>query len=880
MRLFLICLLASIGAMNALAQASATTNCPDPESFFGFRPGADRQLIDYSELIAYLKVLDRASPRIALQQVGTSPLGKPMFVAFFSTPENLERLDALRKINRKLALDPHLEASDLTSLVASGRVFVMATLSMHSTEVAPSQSLPLIAFDWCTTQDADVIEALSNVVMMVIPCHNPDGMDMVVQHYRKTKVTPYEGSSLPGVYHRYVGHDNNRDFITLTQADTQVINDLVCQDWFPQVLVEKHQMGATGPRYFVPPNHDPIAENIDEGLWNWNAIFGTHLAHDMSDEGLSGIASHWLFDNYWPGSTETSLWKNVISFLTEAASCKIARPVFVEPNELIVRGKGLSEYEISTNMPNPWPGGWWRLSDIVAYECASMTSILETAAAHRARILEFRNALCRKEVARGASQAPYFFVLPKNQWDAGEAIALLDLLHRHGVSIHRLVDDVVTRDRVYSSGDFVIPLAQPYRAFIKEVMERQDYPVRHYTPDGEVIRPYDITSWCLPLHRGVEAVTVDEPVIPAEALSARLNPIDWRAAPGEVPDRTWAVALPVRDNSSFRAAFRALSNDLQVTRLQQPLDANGTPLEPGSFVIRSTQKGRHVMDQIAHDPTLRPVFLRDKTTVDRAPVSMPRIALVETFFHDMDAGWTRYLLDTFEIPFTVLRPAELASSDLANQFDVIILPDTDPDVLKSGKLKRGDHYRPVDFPPEYQKGMEEPGLEHIMSFVDSGGTVISWRRSVELFTQPLKIQRSETETETFSLPIEDLSEATTKKGLFVPGACLSLQVRTDHPLGWGLPEQTAAFSRGTPVLQTQLPMLDMDRRVVASFPDSDILLSGYAESARLLAGMPAVVWLKKGRGQMVLMTIGPQFRASTPATYKFLFNAILLPKPQ
>ena len=178
-----------------------------------------------------------------------------------------------------------------------GKVFFLATLSMHSTEVGPSQSAPIIAYELIRTSN-DIIQPstfnlqhyLDDVVYMMVPCHNPDGMDMIVDHYNKYKGTKYEGSSLPGVYHKYVGHDNNRDFVTLSQSDTRAIAAIYNKDWFPQVMVEKHQMGSSGVRYFVPPPHDPIAENVDAGIWNWIGVFGSGMMKDMTRQGQTGIA--------------------------------------------------------------------------------------------------------------------------------------------------------------------------------------------------------------------------------------------------------------------------------------------------------------------------------------------------------------------------------------------------------------------------------------------------------------------------------------------------------------------------------------------------------------------------------------------------------------
>ena len=192
-----------------------------------------------------------------------------MYIAFISSADNIDNLDNLKDINKRLALDTNIPDLEKEELIAEGKVFVLGTLSMHSTEVGPSQSAPLIAYDMATTSDPSKLQWLDDVVYMMVPCHNPDGMDMVINHYHKYLGTKYEGSSMPRVYHKYVGHDNNRDFVTLSQEDTKAIARIYNLEWYPQVMIEKHQMGSTGTRYFVPPMHDPIAVNVDAGIWNW-----------------------------------------------------------------------------------------------------------------------------------------------------------------------------------------------------------------------------------------------------------------------------------------------------------------------------------------------------------------------------------------------------------------------------------------------------------------------------------------------------------------------------------------------------------------------------------------------------------------------------------
>jgi hypothetical protein len=859
-----------LGAMPLPATAAAPA-VTTPRQAFGFEPGEDRALFDYEQLIDYLQGLARVSDRLLLREVGRSPEGRPMFVAFVSAPENLARLEELRRINQRLALDPDIPAEERAGLVRDGRVFVMETLSMHSDEVGPSQALPTRVHELVTTLDPTTLSRLAQVVLMIVPSHNPDGMDMVVRYYQKMKGTPFEESWFPGLYHRYVGHDNNRDFVTLTQADTRVVSRLFSTEWFPQVLVEKHQMGETGPRYFVPPSHDPIAENVDESLWTWSASFGSAMAKDMGAEGLTGVATHWVFDNYWPGSTETSLWKNVVSLLTEGASAHIATPVWIEPNELTGRGKGLAEYKKGANLPAPWPGGWWRLSDLVTYERASSRALLRAAAEHREELLVLRNDLARKAVALGRSQPPFHFVLPRRQHDPSALAELTRLLAEHGVVVLELGAPVQVGDRAFEAGDLVVPLAQPYRAFVKEVLERQRFPERHYTPGGELIKPYDVTSWSLTAQAGLQVVALETR---SPALEAALRPLSAPAPRTPPPAGCWGLAFSAQANDSHRAAWAALAKGLEVSRLRAPFLVEGRTLPAGSFLVRGPAAALAALAAGVAEP---PVALARAPEAPATRLKRPRVGLVETWFEHADSGWTRWILDDYRIPFTVIRPGDLARTDLGT-LDVLVFPSAEKGILTKGLYREEDELRVPDYPPAYRKGLGAKGVEQLVAFIERGGTVLAWGDSVALFTDELKLKRAGgDEEETVQLPVREVTEdRQKKKKLYVPGAWLKLLVRGDHPLTWGLPAETGAFSRGH-ALETTPPRPDTDRRVLARYPERDLLVSGYLEHEEALASSPAVVWVRKGKGQLAFFAFSPQGRASTPATYKLLLNGLLLP---
>ena len=428
--------------------------------------------------------------------------------------------------------------------------------------------------------------------------------------------------------------------------------------------------------------------------------------------------------------------------------------------------------------------------------------------------------------------------------------------------------------KVYGEGDLVIPLAQPFRPFIKEVMETQVYPERHYTPGGQLISPYDITSWSLPLHRHVISHEIK---LRSEELEASLSPVD---ASFDLKDDlraqvlASAYVLPVGSNESFRAAFHALSGGLKVERLTGSLELGGESYPAGSFVVYPG-KEPEVWNRIFEELPFEAGAVLDKRALPVTTLTMPRIALVETWFHDMDAGWTRFIFDGYHIPFSVLRPGDFAKTDLAGKFDVIIFPDSNKDVLMTGKRKSGDSYYMGSYHPDYVKGIEKEGMEKLMAFSEAGGTVISWGGSTSLFEGMLKIKHGEQEEE-FNLPFRDISSDLSKEGLSIPGSLLRVKLIAGHPLTLGMPESIGVYTRGRPVFQTSVPQFDMDRRVIGSYPERGILVSGYAAEEEKMGNKAAMIWMKKGEGQFVFYGFSPQFRGSTQGTFKLLFNAILL----
>src|SRR3984885_14913521 len=239
-KLFVLLLLWTSSTTAVLAQK----HIPSPQGAFGFNPGTDLKLGDWSELTTYFKNLARQSDRIRYNEVGKTTEGRPFITITISAPENLARLAHYQEIQRKLA-DPRTTTSDQAKqLIAEGKTVLVVTCNIHSTEIASSQSAAEFAYRLATGNTPELQSILNNVIIVLVPSLNPDGQQLVVDWYKKYVGTPYEGSSPVVLWHHYTGHDDNRDWYAFTQVETQLTVNKVLNVWRPQILYDIHQMGS------------------------------------------------------------------------------------------------------------------------------------------------------------------------------------------------------------------------------------------------------------------------------------------------------------------------------------------------------------------------------------------------------------------------------------------------------------------------------------------------------------------------------------------------------------------------------------------------------------------------------------------------------------
>ncbi|PYQ04922.1 MAG: peptidase M14, partial [Acidobacteria bacterium] len=301
-----------------------------------------------------------------------------------------------------------------------------------------------------------------------------------------------------------------------TQIETQLTVKHLYDRWRPQVVHDLHQMGARAARIFAPPYVDPWEPNVDPALIEAVNGIGTTIAASLMTEGRKGVVIHALYDAWSPARAYPHTHGGV-RILTECASAKMATPIEVKFNDLET-GIGYDAKHAAWNFPAPWPGGTWRLRDIVDYQLSATRAVLAHAARNRDYWLRTFYDVNRRAAAR---REPYAFIVPAEQKDPLAAAKLLWVIRTGAVDVYRARAEFKAGERAYAAGSHVIPMAQPFSAFAKMLLERQRYPDLREWPGGPPQRPYDVTAHTLPLLMGVEVVAADAPFVAAlEKLDA------------------------------------------------------------------------------------------------------------------------------------------------------------------------------------------------------------------------------------------------------------------------------------------------------------------------------------------------------------------------
>ena len=804
---------------------------PTPKEHFGYTPGDDYKLAGYGEITGYFKKLAAESDRIRVVEYGKSSEGRALYVAFISSAENLRRLAEYQELNRRLALGL-ATPEEAVELSKKGKAIVWIDSGLHATEVAPAQHAPHLAYRMLTEESDEVRRIRENVILMQVPVINPDGLEMVVNWYRRNLGTAHEVAALPGLYQKYSGHDNNRDWFMLNLEETRATARLMFREWFPHIVYNQHQVAPFPARIFIPPYGEPLNPNIPAPVMEGINLIGAAMKERFARENKAGAISHYGFDAWWNGGLRSApAFHNMHGILTETALYQFATPWEYKLSDIPERfSSGIPAREPSVFYEKPWLGGRWALMDAVNYMLTADFAILDLAASRPHHYLLKAWEMAAENIAAGRRGSPWAYVVPVDQHDAWSAREMLTRLQAAGVQIQQAKAAFTAKNKNYPAGTWIIPAGQAFRGYLMDLLEPQKYPEIRNGQNGPVQRPYDLAGWTLSYQMGVEVDRLDD--------LANVETAESGAIQSAEPE------LDQRQNSAFLAVARRLKSGQTVYRAAD--GTLGTSKAASGWVLKR-----------------------------------PRVGLYSAPAGNMDAGWTEWVLDRFEIDHTLLDNAMVRAGRLRDRYDAIILPQQSMASILHGVRQgetqgRNSNAEAKDVQrPEYSGGIGLAGAAALEEFVEAGGTLVALDSATEL---PLSL---------FKIGVRGVLRAGEGEGAGgwqCPGSLLRITTDPKLPLAFGMKKDAIATSTGGQAFEiTVRPEFNQGERevrAVAWYARTNLLASGWLSGERLVAGKAAVVEAREGKGRVVLFGFRPQFRAQSFGTFKLLLNALYMAAAQ
>jgi hypothetical protein len=819
-----------------------------PEQFLGFKPGTDRELAHYNKIKEYFIKVGSESPRVNTYLIGKTTLNNDMVMAVISSEGNMKHLEEYKAVSRKLSL-AEVDEKEARELAAKGKPIVFITCNLHSNEIGSSQMTLELLYKMATENSPETKKILDNIIFVFIPSANPDGQIMVVEWYYKHKGTKYEGSFLPYLYHWYAGHDNNRDWFKINLKETWLITKQLYFEWFPQVSVDEHQMGGSGDRFYIPPLAEPPTPGVHPLVWRMINLFGARIAYDLEKLDYRGVASRGFFMGWWIGALDDSAWfHNIPGILFEAASVRYASPIYIEPEEVSSGTNRQNEERMFS--PSPWPGGWWRIGDIVNYDFHATLSVLSTAATYPEELLFNSYKMAKDNIKKGQTEPPFAYVVPKNQWDPMTAEKYIKTLRKSNIKVYQLTSPLQVENHYFQTGSYVIPLAQPYRSFAKNILERQNYPDLRKAPGDSFTYPYDGAGWTLHLAMGVDALEIKKS-FKAEMKPVELEDVYKGNLPGNLDEY---IVLDARYNNSYLAASVLLKKNINVWR-----DYSGAAGAKGSFIVKKSE-AQGTLEEINRTMPLILFSRRDLPLEKLKKLKSFKVALYQDWGHNMQEGWTRYVFDEFKINYETVHHKDVLKKDFLKKYDIVLFVGAGKTEIESGKPPKKWEKWISPLPPEYSGGIGEKGKKVLEEFLKKGKTLIFMGDSCEYAL------------EHFKLPVEDIIKEA--KNVRCPGSYLEVEVK-ESELTYGMKPKAVIYYSKDPVFSTFLPRsITQKRRTPVTFGRRDLLLSGFLEGEESLLRNSLVVDFSIDDGRIILFGPIVTYRAQSEGIYKIIFNAL------
>ncbi len=841
----------------ALSITIGFSQLKSPEEVFGFKVGSDHKLADYNQMLTFHRQLAENSDRVILEEIGKTSEGQPMLLLFISTPENLSQLDKWKKISSELAR-ARIDEKTARNHAENGKAILWIDGGMHATERAHGQMTSELAYRVATEESSEMQKIRDNVILLLMPVMNPDGMRLVVDWYKKNLGTPYETTGPPVLYQKYVGHDNNRDWFMNNMLETQAVSNKLYNEWYPQIVFNHHQTGPAWARIFLPPFSDPVNLNIHPGVTTGVNLVGTAMANRFAIKKMGGVVSNFQYSMWWNGGMRTApYFHNQIGILTET-SHSTPTPRFYDPDSIPKTVGSRRSKLVNTGtdifLPLPWEAGESHFRDAVDYMLTASMGVMNIAADLREKWLFNIYSMGRDAIEDRTEGDAFAYVIPNDQWDTYETGKLLSVLRMSGIEVNQSTKSFKANKKKYPKGTYVVYTAQAFRPHLLDMMEPQSYPELK-DANGNPKVPYDLAGWTLPLQMGIKVDRINKSF---EVSTKSVDNLSISMPKGNVSGNgKKGYTLSANSNASRIAVNKLLAEGYDIYRTKN-----------GSFFIKNKNLNKEKINDLAAKYSLNFESSSSDLSSNSTKLTLPKVGLYKSWQANMDEGWTRWVLEQYGFPVDTLHNSDVNERDLS-QYSAIIFPS------QSGKGILNGHM-PNTMPKEYTGGIGLSGTLALRKYVENGGRLVALDAASDFFIQQ------------FGLPLKNVVSNTPSTSFFIPGSLVSIDVNTDDILTSGMNKESVAYfvrsrafsivemsKKGEGGVEKRKQPPSQPVKVLVRYAKEDILLSGWAIGEKKnIGGKIAMAETNIGSGSIVLIGFRPQFRGQPRGTFKLLFNAL------
>ena len=873
---------------------------PSPKSHFGFNIGDNYQLATFTQTEAYLKKLAAVSKKVKLQVIGKTEEGRNHYMMIVSDPSNLANLEKYKTISQKLAHAEDISPAEAKQMANEGKAVVWIDGGLHATEVTGIHQWIESMYQLITRTDEETKRILKSTIILFVHA-NPDGQELVSNWYMRNNDTLKRStSSLPRLYQKYIGHDNNRDFYMTNMQESKNMSRQQYIEWMPQVLYNHHQTGPPGTVVAGPPYRDPFNYVYDPLLITGIDALGAAMSSRLNAEGKPGYTMKGgsVYSTWWNGGLRTTAYyHNIIGLLTEIIGNPTPSNIPLVPQRLIP----------NSGTPYPITPQKWYFRNSIDYSVSLNYAVLNYAARYKEELLlniytmgsnsieagskdswtlypkradavaellktekvtgnidSFQTTVYNKVYKNPSNRDARGYIVTANQTTT--AIDFINILIQSGIKVQKATANFSVAGKNYPAGSYIVKTNQAFRPHVIDMFEPQDHPNDFQYPGGPPIRPYDAAGWTPAFTMGIEFDRVlDDFNGPFETIAYGLI----QKAIGKI-NASAAIAgysFSTKENAAYYAINTMLSMGVEVykNKDQYFVAANAVNKKLQEAIeLLSAEKGI-----IFNGLTAKPTNMNDK-------VMPQRIALWDRYGGSMSSGWVRWIFEKYNFPFQLIYAKEIDASNLKDKYDVIVFVEG---AIPSLKLEAGNGYeerepKTEDVPEMYQASLGKitaaKSIPALNTFLQNGGTIVTIGSSANLaYHLNLPVRNALVEM------VSGKEKTLPGEKFYIPGSVMQITLDNEYKANWGMNKNADVYFSASPVFNL-LPDAIARKEIVplAWYASDKTLRSGWAFGQSYLQDGIAAFEAKVGNGK--LFVYGPEitFRGQTHSTYKMLFNQL------